>query len=311
MSQRTEFKEQSKIINSFVFAFTKFIIVFSEDVLENLKLIQNKSHLKSIDKPPSKEEWINFYKNENNLIEPFFNFLKEDIATEEFPSHGIGSFYNYLILNDKKELNDDEYLKLKQDFYKALKFFTEFLKNATEGHNKEDVHQNDKEKYIFPNNLILFFVAVYLPCNYYYGISPQKLYKEARKGSIEDITKLLRVDPSILSDSLISEHFHIAAMDANRSNFDSIVYSLGHPPKEKITLDKVKFKLAGLISSASAKLKMKFKAVEIEKVFDALGEELNREELILVKVDDPDKTPYNKTITQKVRREKQFWEQSE
>ena len=143
-----------------------------------------------------------------------------------------------------------------------------------------------------------------LPSYIYYGTSPFRIFRGAQKGNLEDIDKILRIDPSALNDPLISQHFHAASKAIEKSSFQTMILALQKPPKGINSLQKIKYRIAGLISSIAVMLKYNLFATDIENLFNAVAKDLDKPEFKLVETDDIN----NESITKRIQRERKFWQ---
>ena len=72
----------------------------------------------------------------------------------------------------------------------------------------------------------------------------------------------------------------------------------------KTQVQKIKYRIAGLISSIAVMLKYNLFATDIENLFDAVAKDLDKPEFKLVETDDIN----NDSTTKRIRRERKFWQ---
>lgn len=278
----------------------------AEAVSGYLTFTKNKPLIYDSEHVPPLNNWLKFYKNQNHIRDAVIGFLKEFEGISEF----LGNSWEFILQNPNwlKE-SRKEYEKASNQekliIFEESKTLVNEIQNLFFGELNFDLEESieDGKIRLFELAEIKFLYSVIIPCYSFYGVHPLKIYKRARKGDIDSIDKILRLDPSALGDPFIFKHFHIASKQENRENFNTMINALQKPPKGKLTLQKIKYKLAGLISLASESISHKLPVPEIEKLFDALSIDLNRPELKLVETDDI----YNDSIAKNIRREKRFW----
>lgn len=313
MDKKIELKKQSEIIERFIYAFSKCFALYSELLFDHLKSFQNESenkpYLKGLEKKPSLNEWLKLYKDEHLINKTLFQYLEKDTFGLKLPTNDIDPLYDLLSFSQKgfENVAEKDVPNLKDSFYESLKILTEFFNGAPEIYQNILNQREIEDTKVSIDYITLFFFTVYITCFFFYGKTPKEIFEKAQNGSKTDLKNLLRIDPSVLGDPLIFESFHKASMDVDRTTYNEMIKSLGNPPKERMDLSQIKFRTAGLISSASEKVKRKFNTPEIENIFDALSEEFNKEEIKLV-LHDPDNPPYEKSIYQRIRRNKLFFE---
>jgi hypothetical protein len=114
--------------------------------------------------------------------------------------------------------------------------------------------------------------------------------------------KLLRLDKSIIDDSMIKEIFHQAAVAKQRGKMDLMTKALAKAPKVKINIQTVKYTMAGYISLLSIALGQKIAAAEIHRLFDALAIDAGKGAI------DEDLIVSPETFEKAVQRARTFWQ---
>jgi hypothetical protein len=145
-----------------------------------------------------------------------------------------------------------------------------------------------------------FLFQVFLPCFLLYKHYPVIMLREARKGNIEYIEKLIRLDDSIIHDKKISEYLH--NKKDNKKIKERIASALSTGINEKVTRKKLKMNLAGLISFFTTLIGRQLNESDIRDLFDAIAKD-NRGEYEI----DTDLPPSPEAFYKAIQRERQIW----
>jgi len=124
-------------------------------------------------------------------------------------------------------------------------------------------------------------------------------YQRARKGDLDALDKLLRLDKKLIFDNKIRDLYNQSENSSNRVVFRTINDALSKNFKPKITLRKVKGKIAGLISYYAGLSGYKLTAPEIQKLFDAVAHDFDKSKLI-----DSDLPELPESYSKTIQREK-------
>ena len=272
-----------------------------------IELTKEKSIIFDIGNTPPAENWLSFYSGRDRLRTKLIFFMKQFDEKSKF----LGSSLEFITENPKwAEIAKAEIDKLTRKerilcFQEAKDLINEIQNNFFSGISKDfEKTLDDDEIRLFEIPEIKFIYTVVLPSYIYYGTSPFRLFREAQKGSLEDIDKILRIDPSALYDPLIFEHFHIALKNTEKSNLNTITTAIEKPSKGLNSLQKIKYRIAGLISGIAVMFKYRLCATDIEMLFDAVAQDLGKPEFKLVETDDIN----NESIAKHIRRERKFWQ---
>ena len=149
---------------------------------------------------------------------------------------------------------------------------------------------------------ILFAYKVMLPCWHFYAISPSILFRKARNGNLEAMDKLLRIDTAVLCDPRISEHVYRLSLQKSKRKLEKILDAIRNGPKAKISMQKIKFTLAGMISILSQILGHRLKSPAIRQLFNAVAIDTGKDEMI-----DRDLPDSPEAFSKAIQRERYFW----
>ncbi|MCK5311626.1 MAG: hypothetical protein KAJ62_05925 [Desulfobacteraceae bacterium] len=281
-------KKWSETHSPFVSLYSSFVATCVESISEQSEVIKNKTILKIFGDVPSIKQWLQFYNTDPISLEESLKMFKNYFDVEAFLPKNLQFYGDFINENDDTADISGE-------------LFDELC-------DELEINTNDDKNFVFEQPELKFFFTVTFPCFLFYTESYQKLFKQAQEGSMESLDKILRLDPSVLGDPLIFQHFHHASKQENQMHYDIMASALQKPLKGKVDIKKIKYQLAGLIAFISERLFDKLSAPEIVKLFRALAEDCNRPELALGFDTDKNKSVNNESIAQHIRREKQFWE---
>lgn len=271
-----------------------------------LPLSKHKTILINPDLIPNVKSWLALYKKSRQIRDVIIDCLKQ---VEDF-AEMLGYSWEYILRHPnwyeegKKELQslpDHEFIKILKHSKMIISEIQDEIFSDLDTDPEEPIEEDIADLFSLPE--VQFAFSVIIPCYIFYGDHPGKYFKKAQKGDMDSIEKILRIDPSALGDPRIFEHFHFASKQKNRSDFNTIISALRNPPKGKTDLQKIKYKVAGLISGLAELIKYKLPSPEIEKLFEALSVDFNQPDLKLVETDDI----YEDSIARNIRREKEFW----
>lgn len=301
-----ELKKWAKIHPPIISIVASFGIMSIEAILKFLQLSKKDLLVFEPDQIPNAKKWLRLYRNPKYVRSVVIKCLKKFEGLSEF----LGLSWEYVLKNpdsfkitkeDIESLNDEilsDVFNLMREVVLELQyeFFAELDPSPEEP-------VEDELEHLFSLPEIQFVYLVVLPSYLYYGESPTKIFRKAQKGDISSIDKILRIDPSTLGDPRIFDHFHFASKQHNRSDFNSMIVALKKPPKGKVTIQKIKYRLAGMIAALADKISYKLTVPEIEALFHCLAADFDKPELELIETEDI----YNDSIRKQINREKLFW----
>ena len=269
----------------------------AEALFTILKSFQKGDYLEELKTTISAEEWISFYTQsrhiKNYIIETFKGF-------GGLASFGAEIFEMLSVIEDgdaKNELNSltpAEEIKINEFWQHIMQSNLNDIQSDIDG--AMDQHLEEKLRSSFKDPEMVFFVRIFLPCWFIYRENHTKLFRKARNGNLDALDKLLRIDKKLIFDNRIKELYIRSENSFNKAVYRTINDALSKRVKPKITLRKVKDRIAGFIAYYSELFGYQLTAPEIQKLFNDLVEDFDKSEFI----DDEDlpQTPqsYSKVI---------------
>jgi hypothetical protein len=122
---------------------------------------------------------------------------------------------------------------------KALKYwgdlcsqvFEEIKEDIAETPLKIELQEKFRKALIDDEIPLGFYYLIYLPCLLFYDIAPAALYRNALKGDISAIEKLLRIDPLILHDPAIGFQIQSIRLYGKANDYLDILGAITKQPK--------------------------------------------------------------------------------
>lgn len=148
---------------------------------------------------------------------------------------------------------------------------------------------------------IAFIVTVLIPCWFEYRELMTPLLRRARQGDLESLEKILRLDKNAIHDPKIAKELHIASQKPQGIIYRRLTNAMANQTRTKLTPERVKIWMSGLILLISEILQCKLTTPEIRKLFDALSYDLNGD------LYDSEITLEEDAFRMAVNREKDFW----
>ncbi len=115
-----------------------------------------------------------------------------------------------------------------------------------------------------------YFFRVWIPCWVLYHTYPPTLLAKARRGDIDALDMLIRLDKAVASDPRIARHVHSLIRSNDESVRKRITRALADPPQGRLDKARIKTLLGGFISQLAIGMKCPVTASEIEDLFDVL-----------------------------------------
>jgi ribosomal protein S17E len=317
-SQRKYFNEWAKDKSPLLAMVSLALVESAGRCLDMLELFKSRNVIRNFPLPSNIDQWLNLYRNHRKLNKGLTDAYRK-LGSEESKNADIYE----LVLKSFKELKKLTYEERKRIFEnlstaESQNVFTEsknkvagmqdrvmnlFKDNDTEI-NLNEVSESDKKKYekFLKKPETIFFLRVWIPCFLVYRTYPQRLLRKARKGDEEALDKLIRLDKMIVYDPKIKEIFYNAQDDDNRrSTINTITTAIQKNPKIIIDIKKMKYAIAGLISSISQALGQKLTAAEIGKLFNAIAKDSGE-------ITGDDDITVGETFEKEVKRYRDLWQ---
>lgn len=286
-------------------ALASITLVFSVEALFELTKAYREGLIqKTLQNAPPPDEWLSLYINHKRI----WHVLRAQIFSFGGQSKEIIQYDDRSVelLKDAKQFKQRELIRselmseIENHHFEALpELLEDQIKWFLQESRGENQHEISDDMVLQPE--IIFGLAVLLPCWLIYRQYPVTMLRRARQGHIDDIERLLKLDPTALIDKKISAHFHNACFKTNQYNYQRIVKALGSLPKAKLTLSKMKMNIAGLISAQSERLGQRLKEPEIRSLFDAIAKDTGIGDIDTDIPDSPE------AFSQAILRERKFW----
>ena len=174
---------------------------------------------------------------------------------------------------------------------------------------KEDIQNKpfSNEKKLHVKKLIvtpefLFLMKIAVPSWLLFKDDHVHIYRRARLGDMKSLDKLLRLDKMHIMNPYINKWIYRNYAKNDKRKFEYLIEAVRNPPRQKITLQKVKYLLAGYISYVSEVLNDRLTAPEIQSLFDAVAVDYGRDDLR-----DQDLPASPEAFYKAVKRESDFW----
>lgn len=289
------------------------IAVSADSCYIALTALKSGEPIEGYKKPPKLAEWINFYKNHRIIIQNLKGTLKRFDEIAE-----IGIFVSdILILNrkvrrrlgskkfnnkprkDLEGLSQEDWKEIQEVGKTVYQISLKDIESDIKGEYDDELSKEIKESLKDPE--MLFFIKVWAPCWLLYREFPPTLLRSARLGNIKALEKLIRLDKSIIHDPKIAEFLHQAKEKKNKAIYNDLIKTLQKGPKEKITLQKIKMNLAGLISAISSAFGHRLLEPQLRSLFDAVAQDTDKGDIDTDIPDSPE------AFAKAIQRERRFW----
>jgi hypothetical protein len=156
-----------------------------------------------------------------------------------------------------------------------------------------------------------FFLKVSTPSWIFYGMSPTQLYRQAYRGNVNAIDKLLRLDSLMAGDPPIRSQISSLHFGHKLVDYESLLKAPLRSPGVHITpltTKSAKIAGAGLISILSSRLGHPLTAPQIRDLFNKITEDSAPTDLKLESKEDPDLTGYTEAaFTKAIQRSRKNW----
>jgi hypothetical protein len=296
-------KHIASIAQQLSFIITFGLLLIKSDRPELLKLFNAKTNINS-------DDWLEYYFKTKILIKTI---------SAEFEKEGdfLASIGNYTkhLTELKKTLPIKTSYSVEELFFNNLPANSpEFKQITNQLYDISRTEIKNLNNIVFPDPLrhqrniqfippeFVFALTVLLPSAIIYGEFPSKLYRKARLGDINALDMLLRIDKTIICDRIISKQIFRLSLKTNKSDLNRVATALKGKLTGKKSLQKAKFKIAGLISVLSERLGGRLSAPDIQSLFNAIAADSNNLEVI-----DTDLPDSPEAFKKAVARERPFW----
>lgn len=252
------------------------IASFADQAYEGIRRTIAEDRLPKVDLMVRDTAWLRLYR-EHRTIQDFLGAMVgleregEDSASAWMDS--MRELQRMPASEIARELEPiaDELLELMREQAEAL--HAEVLETIEAIGSGDDGEETDDDamRNFFSQREAQFILIVWLPCMALYREHPGKLLRAARQGDLDALSKLLRLDKSVIQDPRIARELIEASQIPGRSRFNALAKAFAGKPGGRITLQRTRRALAGLISALAASLNHPLTAPEIQRLFDAIA----------------------------------------
>lgn len=116
-----------------------------------------------------------------------------------------------------------------------------------------------------------FAFRVWLPCYTIYKTYPPVLFHRARCGDLDAMSKLIRLDKSVIGDRLIGKRWAETMLGGDAKDRKVLQDAMSGKVKGKLSEKAMRSQLAGLISQVAKTLKCEVTQSEIRELFDRIA----------------------------------------
>ncbi|GFE58739.1 hypothetical protein [Geobacter sp. AOG1] len=150
---------------------------------------------------------------------------------------------------------------------------------------------------------ISFFLLVMCPCFLFFQMSPTRLYRNARRGDIAAIEKLLSIDPLLLHDPSIGKQIQDLRFNNKSTSYERLLETARKPFKpKKLSRHKMKVFQAGLISFMANGIKQPLTEPQIRALFDAVAQDAQGKQIDTDLPDSPE------SFAKAIQRKREPWQ---
>jgi hypothetical protein len=148
-----------------------------------------------------------------------------------------------------------------------------------------------------------FFMLVLVPCLLEFGKIPSRLYANARRGDLQSLVDLIRLDKTVAGDPAIAKWIHQPTMERDEVAAKLIGDAFSDGVQYDPSPGQIKAQQAALLIALSEGLGCKLKPVEVRHLFDAIQKDLTGDDAAT----DTDLPEYNEGWRQAIYNGKKRW----
>lgn len=251
--------------------------------------------------PPTLQIWVKFYRVHRKLWR-FFTTRYSQLG-------GIPSLHTQVLHTVTHRLQSDHYLATDHTAFVQPISTVEKAYAIFYSHIRDDIAKvplTEKSKTLIKDTFLchdfLFIMKIVLPAWLLYGKNYVAVYRQATQGNLQALEELLRLDKIQIQNPRINKWIYLHACNRNNLKLKTILDAIAGPPRKKISLQRVKYLLAGLISVSSELFGQRLTAPEIQSLFDAVAVDYGVDPLR-----DPDLPESPEAFSKAIQRERDFW----
>ena len=148
-----------------------------------------------------------------------------------------------------------------------------------------------------------YFFLVLTPCWLLFQISPNRLYRKARRGDVKALEKLLNLDPLMLHDSTIGREIQKLRFKNRTNDYERLLEAVRKPLKPKITKSMAKASMSAYISLLAGVINQPLTEPKIRDLHDSLSQDADGK---AIDTDIPDSP---EAFAKAIQRDKPKWQQ--
>jgi hypothetical protein len=148
-----------------------------------------------------------------------------------------------------------------------------------------------------------YFFLVVAPCWLLFKMSPNRLYRKARRGDVKALEKLLNLDPLMLHDPTIGREMQKLRFKNRTNDYERLLELVRKPLKPKLNKSKAKASLSAFISLLAGVIEQPLTEPQIRELHDAVTLEAEGKEIDTDLPDSPE------ALAKAIQREKSKWQQ--
>lgn len=281
-----------------VSSFAAITLGMAPYAIQNLYTSLTKQNVHTMLSGSDIEDWIRLYKKHRLVGKAFYREVRK-------------KHYNLIVLQSKiMRLFLRTFLAgtpiRQQRLIRAMEVITEaevneYREEVSDAITSLLVTQDERTTDVTKQSLSLefvFFLKIYVFCWLEYGEHVITIYRKARHGNFDAIEKLLRIDPLILHDKFIREHYTTAP----RAIFHRLQIACNNPRKNLMKISHIKSSFCGFISAFFEHVGQEpLTPLQIRELFNTLARDLKRKPV------DEDLPDEYDAFRKAVKRYHKFW----
>lgn len=154
---------------------------------------------------------------------------------------------------------------------------------------------------IFESPFIVFTFKIFVPCMVYYQATPGMLLKQALRGHIESLARLLQLDKNFLSIPEIKAVWEPISRNTENADFKMLSRAIANSPHTRLRPSRVKTAIAVGIEALFEGMRGGITRPAIRDLFDSYARDTKRAEI------DTDLPATEDAFDAAIRREKNRW----
>lgn len=258
---------------------------------------------------PDLPTWFNLYHGNDNSAEAVIDL--------------IGQFSDYFLkvgavgetaidFQESIKMNPEESLTFSPELLEKFNFSLKDLVSASNAELKDNFSNipfdvKTKAKFLKAakknETEIAFFFFVLTPCWLFFQMSPNRLYRKARRGDISALEKLLNLDPLLLHDPTIGRAIQKLRFNNKTKDYERILDAGRKPLKPSLNRSKIKASFSAYLSLLSGIINQPLLEPQLRKLHDAINQDAEGKEI------DTDLPDSSETFAKAIQRQKPKWQQ--